>query len=75
MKMERMNQMKKSIAVILLAALCLSLCACGNFSFGKSTPTPAPTPAPTVAPTPDRTGPIILIGSGKISLILCLPCP
>jgi len=43
--------MKKLIALVLLAALCLTLTACGEKPEPTPDPTPAPAPAP--APTPD----------------------
>ena len=45
--------MKKTVALILLTAFCLSFSACGVLE--KPLPTPAPTEAPTPAPTPEPT--------------------
>ena len=42
--------MKKKIAIVLLAAFCLTLGACGALE--KPLPTPSPTAAPTTVPTP-----------------------
>lgn len=45
--------MKKIISIVLLAALCLCLAACGSAPAAE--PTPTETPEPTTTPTPEPT--------------------
>ena len=45
--------MKKIISIVLLAALCLCLAACGSTPAAE--PTATPTPEPTATPTPEPT--------------------
>ena len=45
--------MKKIISIVLLAALCLCLAACGSAPAAE--PTPTETPEPTATPTPEPT--------------------
>lgn len=45
--------MKKIISIVLLAALCLCLAACGSVPAAE--PTATPTPEPTATPTPEPT--------------------
>ena len=45
--------MKRFISIMLLAALCLCLAACGGTPAAE--PTPTPTPEPTATPTPEPT--------------------